>query len=166
MANRVSVLFVCLGNICRSPTAEAVFRHLVDERDLTDLVEIDSAGTGDWHVGSAPDQRATSAAKRRGYDLASIRARQVAQDDCRRHDFVIVMDAQNLEEVRNVCPEANVHRLLDFAPEQQVRDVPDPYYGGEGGFDEVLDLIEEASRGLLAEVQTRLQIPAAELGGV
>lgn len=165
MTDRVSVLFVCLGNICRSPSAEAVFRHLVEKRGLGDRVQIDSAGTGDWHVGDAPDERALAAGKRRGYDLTDIRARQVAQDDCRQHDYVIVMDSANLEAVQQFCPDSQVHRLLDFAPDQKVRDVPDPYYGGEGGFDEVLDLIEEASRGLLAEVQAKLQVPPAELGG-
>jgi protein-tyrosine phosphatase len=165
MSERVSVLFVCLGNICRSPSAEVVFRQLVEKRGLGDRVEIDSAGTGDWHVGSAPDERATAAAKRRGYDMSTIRARQVARDDCRRHDYVIVMDTKNLEAVSSLCPDANVHRLLDFAPDQHVRDVPDPYYGGESGFDEVLDLIEEAAKGLLSDVETRLQVPAAELGG-
>jgi protein-tyrosine phosphatase len=165
MSETVSVLFVCLGNICRSPSAEGVFRHLVEKKGLGYRVRIDSAGTGDWHVGSAPDGRAVAAAKRRGYDLSSLRARQVAQDDCRNHDFVIVMDEANLRVVQRLCPDAPVHRLLDFAPDQKVRDVPDPYYGGDSGFDEVLDLIEEASVGLLAEVQSRLKVPAAELGG-
>jgi protein-tyrosine phosphatase len=165
MSDRVKVLFICLGNICRSPSAEAVFRHLVEAKGLDDRVLIDSAGTGDWHVGLAPDERAVAAASRRGYDLSRLRARQVTADECREHDYVIVMDSQNLEAVQRLCPEAKVHRLLDFAPDQKVRDVPDPYYGGESGFDEVLDLIEEAARRLLVEVQARLKVPAAELGG-
>ncbi|MEX2535726.1 MAG: low molecular weight protein-tyrosine-phosphatase [Trueperaceae bacterium] len=162
---KVSVLFVCLGNICRSPSAEAVFRQLVEEGGLSDRVQIDSAGTGDWHVGAAPDERATAAAKSRGYELSALRARQVAQDDCMQHDYLIVMDGQNFDAVKELCPNANARRLLDFAPDQKVRDVPDPYYGGEDGFDEVLDLIVEATRGLLADVKGRLKVPAVELGG-
>jgi protein-tyrosine phosphatase len=165
MSDRVSVLFVCLGNICRSPSAEGVFRHLVEKKGLSDRVTIDSAGTGDWHIGASPDERAAAAAERRGYDLSSLRARQVAQDDCSKHDYVIVMDGANLRAVQQLCPGARMHRLLDFAPDQKVRDVPDPYYGGESGFDEVLDLIEEAAVGLLVDVQSRLQVPAAEIGG-
>lgn len=161
MSDKVSVLFVCLGNICRSPTAEAVFRHLVEEAELTDRVRIDSAGTGDWHVGHSPDERAVEAAKRRGYDLSPLRARQVAERDCMDHDYVIVMDTNNYETVESLCPQANLHRLLDFAPDQKVRDVPDPYYGGDDGFDEVLDLIEEATRGLLTDVKGKLRVPAA-----
>jgi protein-tyrosine phosphatase len=164
MKNRVSVLFVCLGNICRSPTAEAVFRQLVESAGLSKLVDIDSAGTGDWHLGAAADARAVAAAKRRGYDLAELRARQVVPTECREHDFVIVMDSRNLAEVVRLCPEARVHRLLDFAPDQKVRDVPDPYYGEESGFDEVLDLIEEAARGLLADVRSRVEVPAEHRG--
>ena len=165
MNERVSVLFVCLGNICRSPSAEAVFRQLVEEAGLSDRVRIDSAGTGNWHVGQSPDERATAAAKRRGYDLSTLSARQVSEEDCLEHDYVVVMDTNNYETVKRSCPTANVHRLLDFAPDQKVRDVPDPYYGGEDGFDEVLDLIEEATRGLLADVKGKLRVPAAEMGG-
>ena len=165
MNERISVLFVCLGNICRSPTAEAVFRHLVDDAGLSDRVTIDSAGTGDWHIGDAPDERATAAAKSRGYDLSILRARQLSQDDCGGHDYVIVMDTNNYETVKEACPSANVHRLLDFAPDQKVRDVPDPYYGGDDGFDEVLDLIEEATRGLLADVRSKLKVPAGGVRG-
>lgn len=165
MDERVSVLFVCLGNICRSPSAEAIFSRLVEKRGLADKVRIDSAGTGDWHVGASPDVRAVEAAKRRGYDLSQIRARQIGENDCLDHDYVIVMDEHNLRTVQALCPDAKVHRLLDFAPDQKVRDVPDPYYGGDSGFDEVLDLIEEATQGLVAEIQTRLQVPAVEMRG-
>ena len=154
--DKVSVLFVCLGNICRSPTAEGVFRHLVEERGLSERVVIDSAGTGSWHIGKPPDPRTIAAAGRRGYDLSALRARKVAEQDCAEHDFVIVMDTSNYEDVSALCPDCEVHRLLDFAPDHPERDVPDPYYGGEDGFDEVLDMIEEASAGLLAAVEERL----------
>lgn len=161
MAERVSVLFVCLGNICRSPTAEGVFRHLVAEEGLGDRIVIDSAGTGGWHVGSPPDERAVAAARRRGYDLSGFRARRLGEGECAEHDYVIVMDSKNHEAVKKVCPQENIHRLLDFAPNQKVRDVPDPYYGAESDFDEVLDLIEEASRGLLAHLQVELGVTPA-----
>lgn len=163
MKDRVTLLFVCKGNICRSPSAEGVFRHQVSKRGLEDKVVIDSAGVGDWHLGSSPDERAVAAARRRGYDLGSLRARQITREECESHDYVIVMDSENLAAVQRLCPEAKVHRLLDFAPDQKVRDVPDPYFGDEAGFDEVLDLIEEASTGLLAEVQGRLKMPALKV---
>lgn len=161
MAKRVSVLFVCLGNICRSPTAEAVFSHLVEERGLSGRVEVDSAGTGSWHIGHPPDPRAVAAAKERGYDLSPLRARQVTAQECGEHDFVVVMDSENLANVQRLCPESNVHRLMDFAPNLEVDDVPDPYYGDEDSFDEVLDLIEEATEGLLEAVEARLNGVAA-----
>ena len=162
--DKVSVLFVCLGNICRSPTAEEVFRHLVEERGLSERVVIDSAGTGSWHIGKPPDPRTIAAAGRRGYDLSALRARKVAEQDCAEHDFVIVMDTSNYETVSALCPDGEVHRLLDFAPDHPERDVPDPYYGGEDGFDEVLDMIEEASAGLLAAVEERLSGSGACVG--
>jgi protein-tyrosine phosphatase len=152
------VLFVCLGNICRSPTAEAVFRELA-RREAPDLaVEVDSAGTHGFHAGSAPDERAIAAARRRGFDMTELRARVVTPADFERFDLVLAMDEQNYRQLRHIAPAAQrerVHLLLDFAPQLQRRDVPDPYYGGATGFEEVLDLVEEAARGLLAALGAR-----------
>ena len=155
---RVSVLFVCMGNICRSPTAEGVFRRLVEEAGLADRVLVDSAGTHDYHVGSPPDRRAQAAALRRGYDLSALRARQLGPADCRRFDYVLVMDRGNLNRTRSACGglAPNVRLLMDFAPNRPEREVPDPYAGGPEGFERVLDLIEEACRGLLEDVKRRL----------
>ena len=146
------ILFVCLGNICRSPTAEGVMRHLLAERGLEDEVEVESAGTGDWHVGSPPDERATEAALRRGVALDGA-ARQVTAADFARFDLLVAMDRSNLRDLLALAPDEDarerVRLLLDEA------DVPDPYYGGPGGFDEVLDLVEEACARLLDEVVAR-----------
>jgi protein-tyrosine phosphatase len=141
------LLFVCLGNICRSPTAEAVMRHLVAARGLDGEVEVDSAGTGGWHVGAAPDERARAAAARRGIDVAGA-ARQVAPEDLERFDLVLAMDAENLRALRRLAPAGTEHKvrlLLDGA------DVPDPYYGGDDGFETVLDLVQDACARLLDE---------------
>ena len=143
------ILFVCLGNICRSPTAEGVMRHLLRERGLEDEVEVESAGTGAWHVGSPPDDRATDAARNRGIALEGA-ARQVRPEDFEQFDLIVAMDRQNLRDLLDLAPDdearAKVRLLLDDA------DVPDPYYGGGRGFDEVLDLVEEACEQLLDEV--------------
>ncbi|MDF1781037.1 MAG: low molecular weight phosphotyrosine protein phosphatase [Alcanivoracaceae bacterium] len=154
------VLFVCLGNICRSPTAEAVFRQRAQMRNFSvhnnpnprrpDELYIDSCGTGDWHIGKAPDARALSAAQRRGYDMSSLRARQVNADDFFRFDFLLAMDNANLRDLEAMRPQgstATVQLFLDFHPE--TKEVPDPYYGGADGFSHVLDLIEVASDRLL-----------------
>jgi protein-tyrosine phosphatase len=149
------VLFVCLGNICRSPTAEAVFRQLVARADRPLAIEIDSAGIGDWHVGEPPDRRAQAAARRRGVDMSTIRARQFVHDDFALFDLILAMDRQNLAELRRRAPaqyRERVRLFLEFAPELEAHDVPDPYYGGEAGFEEVLDLTEQAARGLLAHL--------------
>lgn len=154
----VNVLFVCLGNICRSPAAEAVFRSLVEREGLADRIACDSAGTGSWHVGKAPDARMRAAAKRRGYDLDSLRGRQVTVRDFERFDYVLGMDGENLANLSILCPkgcEARLGRLLDFAPEVGRRDVPDPYYGGADGFERVLDLVEAGARGLLADIRAK-----------
>jgi protein-tyrosine phosphatase len=146
------VLFVCLGNICRSPTAEGVFATLVDQRALSSQVEVDSCGTGDWHVGSKPDRRATKVAARRGYDLSGLRARQVHVDDFDVYDYILAMDGSNLEDLLAMCPAdygGHLGLFLSFAGKNVPDDVPDPYYGGPEGFDQVLDLIEAASEGLL-----------------
>jgi protein-tyrosine phosphatase len=151
----VRVLFVCLGNICRSPTAEAVFRQLVARADTRLAIEIDSAGIGDWHIGEPPDRRAQAAARRRGVDMSTIRARQFVHDDFALFDLILAMDRQNLAELRRRAPaqyRERVRLFLEFAPELEMHDVPDPYYGGEAGFEQVLDLTEQAARGLLAHL--------------
>lgn len=150
-----SVLFVCLGNICRSPTAHGVFQELVNERQLQSRIEVDSAGTGAWHVGEAPDQRASAAALARGYDLSSLRARAVTPADFSLFDYILAMDQQNLANLQAMMPPGYAGRLglfLDYHPHPLLVEVPDPYYGGEAGFDQVLDLVEEASSGLLREI--------------
>jgi len=154
----VNVLFVCLGNICRSPAAEGVFRALVEREGLADRIACDSAGTGSWHVGKAPDARMRAAAKRRGYDLDSLRGRQVTVGDFERFDYVLAMDGENLANLTVLCPpgrEGRLGRLLDFAPGAGRRDVPDPYYGGADGFERVLDLVEAGAAGLLADIRAR-----------
>lgn len=154
----MKVLFVCLGNICRSPTAEGVFRHKLQQAGLAELIEVDSAGTGDWHVGKAPDMRTRQAALRRGYDLSALRARQVTVDDFARYDLVLAMDSSNLQHLGALRPVASVGELDLFLRRYQLAfdDVPDPYYGGEEGFEHVLDLIEQACDGLLIELKGRL----------
>ncbi len=148
---KTRILFVCMGNICRSPTAEGVFRHLVEEGGLSDDIEIDSAGTHAYHVNEPPDRRATAAAQRRGYSLTEIRARRVLDMDFERFDYIIAMDRDNVErlvEQADVEHHDKVRLFLDFANAQE-DEVPDPYYGGAAGFERVLDLVEDASRGLL-----------------
>ena len=150
------ILFVCLGNICRSPTAEVVFRA-VAQRDAPDLVlEIDSAGTAGYHVGELPDQRTRQVAARRGYDMSALRARTVEADDFEHFDLILAMDRENLRTLQRRAPAQARERLrlfLEFAPEAGVSEVPDPYYGGPNGFEDVLDLIEAASRGLLEHLR-------------
>jgi protein-tyrosine phosphatase len=152
----VRICFVCLGNICRSPTAEGVMRHLVEEAGLAQQVVVESAGTGDWHVGNAADERARTAAQRRGYRLDG-RARQFVPADFARCDYVVAMDASNRRNLEQLAPSpqarAKVRLLREFEPEGAGGDVPDPYYGGPEGFERVLDLCEEACRGLLAHVR-------------
>lgn len=153
-----SVLFVCLGNICRSPTAEGVMRHLVAEAGLQDQVEIDSAGTGDWHIGHAADARSAEAAAKRGIELTS-RARQVTPEDLDRFDHVVAMDRSNLSDLRAMAgtpeQEAKLSLLREFDPDSVAAadlEVPDPYYGGAQGFERVLDVVEAGCRGLLEEI--------------
>ncbi len=152
------VLFVCMGNICRSPTAEGVFRRLLSERNIDFVLEVDSAGTHDYHVGAPPDARALEAARRRGVDLSALRARQIADEDFARFDLILAMDEQNLEALRErASPQyrSRVRLIMEFAPTAPRRFVPDPYYGGPLGFEEVLDLLEQASEGLLQELMSR-----------
>jgi protein-tyrosine phosphatase len=155
----VKLLFVCMGNICRSPTAEGVMRHLLREEGLEDEIVIDSAGTGAWHVGNPPDRRATAAAQQRGIVLDGA-ARQVRPSDFEDFDLLLVADRENLADLRAIAPDdaarAKVRLLREFDPASASApdlDVPDPYYGGPDGFDDVLDLVEAACRGLLAEVR-------------
>jgi protein-tyrosine phosphatase len=149
-------LFVCLGNICRSPTAEGVLRQLAAQEAPRLELEIDSAGTADYHIGAAPDPRSQRAALRRGIDISDLRARQVSKADFARFDLVLAMDRSNLTELEGIKP-GNTHAalklFLDYAPELNLRDVPDPYYGDASAFDEVLDLTIAASRGLLLALE-------------
>jgi protein-tyrosine phosphatase len=147
------VLFVCMGNICRSPTAEAVLREIARREAPGLALEVDSAGTHGYHTGSPPDERAMAAARRRGYDLSALRARVVEPGDFARFDFVIAMDEEIHERLQGMAPRTHAARValfLEFAPALGRRDVPDPYYGGAAGFEDVLDLVEEGARGLLA----------------
>lgn len=157
----VKVLFVCMGNICRSPTAHGVFRELVRREGLEGQVQIDSAGTHAYHVGNPPDRRAQATAERRGIEISDLRARQVQPEDFERFDYIIAMDADNLADLEAICPagmEGRLRLFLDFAPERPEREVPDPYYGGPQGFEQVFDLVEEAARGLLEEIRHRLRV--------
>jgi protein-tyrosine phosphatase len=152
------ILFVCLGNICRSPTAEVVFRTRAGRAGLAHRVQVDSAGTGGWHAGQPPDRRAIAFAQRRGYDLTPVRARQVTADDFRLFGWILAMDQSNLRDLHTMRPAdstANVGLFLELAPHLGVRDVPDPYYGGGMHFERVLDLVEQASDALLARLFLR-----------
>ena len=156
---KTRILFVCLGNICRSPMAEGSFRYLVAEQGLEHLVEIDSAGTGAWHVGDQPDQRATSTAILRGIDISGQTARKVRASDFETFDYLLAMDQENHMNLLQMSPQEHRHKVrlfLEFAPDQPDREVPDPYYGGGAGFDHVLDLVLAASRGLLEEIAPRM----------
>ena len=155
---QVAVLFVCLGNICRSPTAEGVFRKLAADADLGGRVRADSAGTAGYHEGAPPAARAAAAAKARGFDLGGIRARRVTAEDFHAFDLILAMDEDNLADLRRSAPadaRARLALLLDYAPERGVRSVPDPYYGGKNGFEQVLDLVIEACAGLVEEFRHR-----------
>jgi protein-tyrosine phosphatase len=155
----IKVIFVCMGNICRSPTAQGVFERLVEQAGLTGRIHIDSAGTHAYHVGEKPDKRATQAAAGRGIDLTGQRARRFEAADFERFDYVLAMDSSNVDDLMVVCPEHHqdkVRLFLDFAAELSQSEVPDPYYGGPQGFERVLDLVEEGARALLVDIQRRL----------
>jgi len=152
----VKVLFVCMGNVCRSPVAQGVFENVVRREGLGDEVWVDSAGTGDWHAGHPPDERAQESARSRGLDISHLRARRVTPEDCRTFDYVLTMDEDNYRAVSVLCGgDAVVRPFLDFADSSPEREVPDPYYGGPGGFERVIDLVEEASEGLIRDIRER-----------
>ena len=154
----IRVLFVCLGNICRSPTGEGVFQTLVQREGLSNSISIDSAGTAAYHIGEPPDQRSQAAAKRRGINLDGQRARRVKAPDFQEFDYLLAMDADNHANLMRMCPagsEHKVHLMLDFGEGTEGQDVPDPYYVGGDGFEVVLDLIENASNGLLGDIRTK-----------
>jgi protein-tyrosine phosphatase len=158
------VLFVCMGNICRSPTAQGVFRKMIAEAGLESVVQVDSAGTHAYHVGEAPDARALQAARRRGVEIGDLRARQVTQDDFRDFDVILAMDWENLALLQQQCPRPHKHKLhllMRFAGEHDAATVPDPYYGGPEGFNTVLDYVEDACQGLIEVVRKRATMYAA-----
>lgn len=156
LKEKASVLFVCMGNICRSPTAEGVFRKVVTDAGLSDRIRVDSAGTHAYHVGEPPDRRAQAAASRRGVVLADIRARRFRDEDFDEFDYILAMDRDNLEELQQRVPDqggGGLHLFLEFAGHDRAIEVPDPYYGGASGFELVLDLVESGSQGLLNRIR-------------
>lgn len=152
----IRVLFVCMGNICRSPTAEAVFKQYVENAGLSAFIAIDSAGTHDYHIGDVPDSRTQRAALQRGYDMSSLRGRQVEQADFQRFDYVLAMDRANLAVLQSLVPTVSIttpQLFLGYARHYVEREVPDPYYGGADGFERVLDMVEDAAEGLLQHIR-------------
>jgi protein-tyrosine phosphatase len=152
----VKVLFVCTGNICRSPTAEGVFRDLIMREGLNDRVQVDSAGTHGFHVGEPPDRRSQESAEKRGIDLSQLRARRTKASDFAKFDYVLAMDFTNIDALRSLAPRTSgkkLQLLMAFAPGDEIREVPDPYYGNGDGFERVLNMIEEASAGLLSDIR-------------
>lgn len=152
----VKVLFVCMGNICRSPTAEGVFAKLVHDEQLNEFIEIDSAGTHAYHVGEPPDARAQRSALERGIDISLLRARKARSEDFEYFDYVLAMDEDNYQHLLAICPQQHQGKLqlfLDYAPHLEYSEVPDPYYGGVKGFNLVLDMVEQAGRGLLEHIR-------------
>ncbi|MDE1956412.1 MAG: low molecular weight phosphotyrosine protein phosphatase [Betaproteobacteria bacterium] len=158
---RYAVLFCCMGNICRSPSAEGLFRAEARRQGLDAQLQVDSAGTHGYHAGEPPDARAQRHALRRGVDLGALRARQVEAADFERFDLIVAMDQDNLQWLREACPAPQQHKLrlmMSFAPRAGTEEVPDPYYGGAEGFERVLDLLDQACAGLLGHVQAELQM--------
>ena len=157
----ISVLFVCMGNICRSPTAEGVFRKMVADSPLAGKINIDSAGTHGYHAGAPPDARAIEHAARRGYDLSALRCRQVNATDFERFDYILAADAMNVKQLKAMCPTRLAHKieyLLDYGGEEEEFEVPDPYQGEAKDFELALDLIEEGCRGLLEYLTDQLRM--------
>lgn len=155
-----SILFVCMGNICRSPTAHGVFRQMVDNHGLAHLVQVDSAGTHNYHPDSPPDERSQEHAAQRGYDLSDLRARQIQDSDFETYDLILAMDWDNLALIQAECPKVHqgkVRRLTEFAQRFDSPVVPDPYYGGAKGFEQVLDFVEDACEGLINHVKRHVQ---------
>jgi len=155
---KIRILLVCMGNICRSPTAEGVLRAMAEQVGLADVIELDSAGTHGFHIGAAPDRRTQLAAARRGYDLSGLRARQVGESDFLRFDLILAMDRDNLALLEQACLPGHRRKLklfLDYAGDCGEDEMPDPYYGGPDGFERVLDLTELAAKGLLERVLRR-----------
>lgn len=153
---KLHVLFVCLGNICRSPTAHGIFRHLVAEAGLSDIIEIESAGTSGWHIGEPPDKRTRAAASARGYNLSDLQGRAFAAGDFDYYDYILAMDNDNLQAMTRLKPADYAGHLglfLDFSHQSRYREVPDPYYGGSQGFQTVLDLVEDGCAGLLEHIR-------------
>jgi protein-tyrosine phosphatase len=165
MAMNTHVLFVCMGNICRSPMAEGVFRHMIRQSGLGDVVRVESAGTHAFHVGEGPDKRAQATAAKRGYDIADLRARRVEDIDFERFDLILAMDWDNLSLLQQMSPKKAHHKLqllMRFATEHESATIPDPYYGAQQGFDQALDFIEDACAGLLEVARRRAtQVAAA-----
>lgn len=154
---RVRVLFVCMGNICRSPTAQGVFRKLLETEGLQAVIKTDSAGTHACHVGECPDQRAQKTARHRGIDLSDLRARLAEPEDFLRFEYVLAMDQENFDDLSHIClprAEYKLRLFMDFAPSWRIREVPDPYYGASG-FERVFDMVEAASAGLLADIRRK-----------
>ena len=157
-SNKISVLFVCMGNICRSPTAEGAFRHLVQQQELDKQIKTDSAGTHAYHIGERPDRRAQQTALSRGLDISDLKARKVKPADFKKFHYVIAMDQGNYQLLAEIAPEGleeRLHLFLDFAPSLKETEVPDPYYGGVKGFEYVFDLVEQASLGLLNDIRKK-----------
>jgi protein-tyrosine phosphatase len=159
MSALYAVLMVCTGNICRSPTADGVLRQMLADQNLAQQVMVDSAGIADYHVGDAPDRRSQQHAKKRGYDLSDLRAREVRAADFERFDLILAMDQGHFNHLHRRCPAHLQHKVqlfLDYASEADEREVPDPYYGGSDGFEHVLDLIEDGCAGVLKWARQRL----------
>jgi protein-tyrosine phosphatase len=156
----MNILFVCLGNICRSPAAEGIFKTLVENEGLSDKIRVDSAGTGGWHIGHLPDSRMRAAARRRGIELTH-RARQFSSEDFKQFDYILCMDRSNLRDVKSLnrsgFPEDKLKLMTDYLTILQFEEVPDPYYGGEEGFETVLDILAESSANLLKQIKSELK---------
>ena len=156
----MKVLFVCLGNICRSPTAEGVFRRYVEQAGLSDKISIDSAGTSDWHIDKTPDPRTQAAAAKRGYDLSTLRGRQASVEDFTEFDLILAMDKSNLDNLQRMASPEQRQKLklfMEYSKNYDDDEVPDPYYGLGHGFDLVLDMVEDASKGLVDELKSKLK---------